>query len=1084
VAVRKFIVVAGQNQATEVADAIEWETNHLYASIRSPRNQSSKTPDYSAGPYDDILTLPFTFKGGPQADVFGATTFGSHQTANVMGKATRAVKYLTFYDPTASYQNVGTATASTYPGTGKVLAGSTSTSINTSVTWQYDPTGIVITRRKTGTTHTVDSAATAGTTLTFDPAQAFVPPPETGELFDFTPTAGANGTTTTILLESEFGGNADPGSASDPSLSAAINASGEHACYINTILTSGSYGSSPVGGPARITCTSRPVYVGQPVKFSNGSSHNVPSGLTAGDTYYVTRKAGVRETVTSSGWDTVNDQLDFSSAHGLGDNEPITVTAATGSAPTALPSTTTFYVKLVDATTIEFRSAIGGSAVALESASGTATITRLDSYASFFVATAPGGDEIAITADTSAAQHATQKQRNIQVLFEPSFRGSLTGLQARCITASNALNVGESRAIHDVKSASSINTLTVEAFPATTSDGDTFAIEVPPLNNQSIPFEKWAMWLPWCPFEGASKFDGPAEVKITSTNSTTDVTVEIQSSPTLVGGTPPAGTAVKFFTSGRLPAPLVEGQVYFVKSVSGSTLTLEDLTSDTGGVVGSSGSTQSSIGGLEGTTTAAKDGSGSPNHTARHIMFVYDQEDKQNPYPPGFNYPNHHATPRAYQAFDGPGQISVNPSISFHPSLALKMHEYTGETMHVLLCAMKATSIGHKEVFHSTDTTTSHGWLDEAQQKSWSPGEPNNCFARLEDMLDAAKLAFEADGDTGECVGIFWAQGEEDARYLPLSNNYEDSARKIRAAIRKAIKDRSLTSLEEDKIPFIHPKITTAANWTYASTINTAIDTLADEDEYTRTFEVSSLELGDDENPKIHYSGVGMASFADSAYSAWKDTQSMTSKEIEICNLALAHIGDKASVTSLNPSDGSHQADLCARYYPLARDLCLERHRWDFTIRQSALVALTSSGRKDWEYGYELPSNFAGVIAVIPKDSLDDQIRESTKIPQPYAIELSADYERVIYCNLQDAVIRYQAKVTDSSKFSQMFVYAVSWQLASMLAGALIKGDEGMGAVRNATQMAEFYMQRAAAFDSRTTREKPVVDANTNPWDR
>lgn len=210
----------------------------------------------------------------------------------------------------------------------------------------------------------------------------------------------------------------------------------------------------------------------------------------------------------------------------------------------------------------------------------------------------------------------------------------------------------------------------------------------------------------------------------------------------------------------------------------------------------------------------------------------------------------------------------------------------------------------------------------------------------------------------------------------------------------------------------------------------------------------------------------------------------MTSKEIEICNLALAHIGDKASVTSLNPSDGSHQADLCARYYPLARDLCLERHRWDFTIRQSALVALSSSGRKDWEYAYELPSNFAGVIAVIPKDSLDDQIRESTKIPQPYAIELSADYERVIYCNLEDAVIRYQARVTDSSKFSQMFVYAVSWQLASMLAGALIKGDEGMGAVRNATQMAEFYMQRAAAFDSRTTREKPVVDANTNPWDR
>ncbi len=56
-------------------------------------------------------------------------------------------------------------------------------------------------------------------------------------------------------------------------------------------------------------------------------------------------------------------------------------------------------------------------------------------------------------------------------------------------------------------------------------------------------------------------------------------------------------------------------------------------------------------------------------------------------------------------------------------------------------------------------------------------------------------------------------------------------------------------------------------------------------------------------------------------------------------------------------------------------------------------------------------------------------------------IELNDDYDRIIYCNLQDAVIRYQAKVTDSSQFSRMFVYAVSWQLASMLAGAVIKGD-------------------------------------------
>ena len=1077
-AVRKFIVVAGQNQATEVANATEWEDNHLYAAIRSPRNADSQTPDYASGPYNDILTLPFTFKGGPQSDNLGATTFGSHQTANVMGKATQAIKYLTFYDPTASYQNLGTQTTSCYPGTGKVLAGSTSTSLVTSVFWQYSPQNIVITRRKTGTTHTIESTDT-GTTVTLSNANAFVPPPEPGELFDFVPTAGAAGSTTTVKLHNEFGGIADPGSAGDLVNDMAITSDGKHACYINKILKSD--GSNDSG---RVVCRSRPVYVGQAVKFTNASSISVPSGFTTSDVFYVTRKAEVQETVTSSSYTSSDNEINFASSHGLGTGEPVQLKISGTLA--SFDETSTYYVIVVDHDEIKLASTLAnaqaGTAISIGSSdSGTVTLTRLDSYAAFFVSTSPGGDEAVAAADSG--QDNTSIADNLQIFFEPSFRGSLTGLQLRCLTG-HAENVGQSRAIHDVKSESNINVLTTEAFPQATAEDDTFAIEVPPLNNQSIPFEKWAMWLPWSPFEGSATFDGPASVSIDS-QLTAALTVTLQSTPSLVGGVPSVGSAVKFYSNVDLTPPLIPGKIYIVSSVSGSTLTLQDPSvADVSQMLGSEGGTAAgrSLGAGKSVLTGAN---------SRHVMFVFDQDNKSNPYPPGFNYPNHHATPRAYQPFDGPGQISIDPSISFHPSLALKMHEHTGETMHVLVCAMRDTSIGHKEVAASTDAITPHGWLDQAQQKSWSPGEPNNCFARLEDMLDAAKLAFEADGDTGDCVGIFWAQGEEDARHQPLADNYKNSARKIRSSIRKAIKDRSLTSLEEDKIPFIHPKITTSTIWTYASTVNAAIQDLADEDHFTRTFDVSTFELTADKNPSsingdinIHYSGVGMTSLAESAYSAWKDTQQMTSQEIDICNLALAHIGDKATVTSLNPSDGSHQADLCARYYPVARDLCLERHRYDFTIKQSALVALTTSGRTDFEYAYRLPSDFAGAISVIAKDSLDDQVSAGITIPQPFVIELNDDYDRIIYCNLQDAVIRYQAKVTDSSQFSRMFVYAVSWQLASMLAGAVIKGDEGMAAVRNAGQMAEFYMQKAAAFDSRTTREKPIVDANTNPWDR
>ena len=1066
-AVRKFIVVAGQNNATEVADSIPWEEKHLYASLRNPTNLPSQSADFAGGAYSDILTLPFTFKGGPQAAADGATIFGSHQTANLMGKATRAVKYLTFYDPTASYQNSGTATTSTYPGTGTILAGSTPTSLTTSVTWKYDPTGVVITRRRTGTTHTVNAAATTGNTLTFDAAQALVPPPEAGELFDYTPTAGDDGgSTTAIKFESQFGGNSDPGSASDLETAIAIDSSGNHACYITRIRD-----DSGGNVAARITCRSRPVYIGQPISFNNGAGgYGPPPNINSNTTYYVTRKAGVRETVTSASWDNSSYELVFSSSHGLGEGEPIQIAAATGSLGTTLTASSTYYVKVIDHDEIRLATSLAdlaaGTYIDWEgSPSGTATITRLDSYASFFIAATPGGAEL-VTTDNSN-QHATSVANNLKILFKPVFRGSLTGLQARCIGGTGA-NLGYARALHDVQSD---GTVTTDAWPSETADGDTFAIEVPPLNNQTIPFEKWAMWLPWSPFEGNASYDGPSIVKITSAPSA-NVEVTLETTPALTGGAPVAGTAVKFFSNGILPNPLVAGQVYYINSLTTnastgvSVVTLKDAASDTGAVVGVSGGTdsQSSLSG--------------DDSSAKHVMFVYDQEDKQNPYPPGFNYPNHHATPRPYQAFDGPGEIAIKPQIGFHSGLALKMYEYTGEVMHVAVCAVDNTSVGHKEIYPSTATPSAHSWLDPSQHKSWSAGEPNNCFGRLEDVLDAAKLAFEADGDTGECVGVFWLQGEEDALHLQLANNYENSCRKLRSSIRKAIKDRSLTTSDEEKIPFIHPKISTALTYTYASTVNTAIDTLSQEDPYTRTFETSTFDLDG-----LYYSGVGITSVEESAYNAWKDVQRTGSSEVDICNLALANIGDKASVTSISPSDGSHQADLCSRYYPMARDLLLERHRWDFSIRQTALVQLTNT-RTEWDYAYKLPVDFSGAIAILAKDAQDDQIEQGVALPQPFAIEVDNNFDRVLYTDMINASLRYTAKTTDSTKFSQSFIHALSWRLAAMLAGALIKGDAGAQAVQNATQMAEFYSNRAAAFDSRTTRDKPVIDANINPWDR
>ena len=59
--------------------------------------------------------------------------------------------------------------------------------------------------------------------------------------------------------------------------------------------------------------------------------------------------------------------------------------------------------------------------------------------------------------------------------------------------------------------------------------------------------------------------------------------------------------------------------------------------------------------------------------------------------------------------------------------------------------------------------------------------------------------------------------------------------------------------------------------------------------------------------------------------------------EVDICNLALGHLGDNATVSSISPPEGSAQAEHCARFYPIARDALLEMHNWNFAMRLSLI---------------------------------------------------------------------------------------------------------------------------------------------------
>ena len=210
--------------------------------------------------------------------------------------------------------------------------------------------------------------------------------------------------------------------------------------------------------------------------------------------------------------------------------------------------------------------------------------------------------------------------------------------------------------------------------------------------------------------------------------------------------------------------------------------------------------------------------------------------------------------------------------------------------------------------------------------------------------------------------------------------------------------------------------------------------------------------------------------------------------EVDICNLALAHLGDTATVSSLNPPEGSAQAEHCARFYPIARDTLLELHRWNFSMRRSVPASLTSDWT-EWEYAYALPANTMTVLSVLPDDSTDDYstrfapadtllsyapiVAAGAYTPQAYTIETLADGQLVLYTDQENAVLRYTVRITDTTKFSSLFVMSLSWHLASMLAGPIIKGETGAAEAKRAVQMLGQYLIQAQSEDSNQRSVKP-----------
>ncbi len=193
---------------------------------------------------------------------------------------------------------------------------------------------------------------------------------------------------------------------------------------------------------------------------------------------------------------------------------------------------------------------------------------------------------------------------------------------------------------------------------------------------------------------------------------------------------------------------------------------------------------------------------------------------------------------------------------------------------------------------------------------------------------------------------------------------------------------------------------------------------------------------------------------------------------VDVCNLALTHVGQAATISAVDPPEGSVYAELCAAMYPLALGALLETHPWGFATITEQLAPLAAT-RPGWAHAFAEPAhclriwNLSATADGVPVD-----------FERQGAITPASPV--VICTNTPTAVVRYTKGTLVPQILPPLVKVALSYWLASMIVGSIVKGQEGAAASAKLLESARAYALTAAASDANQSRQ--TAPAHAVPW--
>lgn len=153
-----------------------------------------------------------------------------------------------------------------------------------------------------------------------------------------------------------------------------------------------------------------------------------------------------------------------------------------------------------------------------------------------------------------------------------------------------------------------------------------------------------------------------------------------------------------------------------------------------------------------------------------------------------------------------------------------------------------------------------------------------------------------------------------------------------------------------------------------------------------------------------------------------------------ICNMALSMLGVGKQITALD-TDRSSEGNNFRLFYDTVRDQVLSDFPWPFATRRVSLGLVEENPNDEWGYSYRYPSDCLRILRISSGTRTDSrQSRISYEIG-------GDDTFTLLYCDLDEATIKYISRIDDTARYPAPFVLALAAKLALHSASIVTGGD-------------------------------------------